>query len=449
MDVPYSADYNQTKFDVTVTKKTPIVIVLSQLDGRYFKGMEGDYTFQLHFRLDKEGEDDYIVRSHGNYAMKRSVSTDLPELEPGTYSVLMKITAHRFWPEGTPEQAIRKVANDRPNKLIQIGLAYDLAHAKGEIIETEEEKEARSKLEEKKKASLKTKQRKEISEAKKKKWEFGKREKARETRHEKRRQEYQRKKAAKQDAARPSSVGEQSAKSGEGATDVTGTEAEVEKQAVAGAEQDKTGDKTVNAAGMPSPPAEAPNVNGNQNETTRTANAGEAKATDGEPKSETAKAEQFANDLKNIPSVTVNDGPPPQQAPGSALAPPSVASSVAGMPDDDYLYDSDASFQSSVDSVLDFPSDDIPAAEDSAAAAAADDEDDSDVEFSSDPWNAVCVVGLRVYSKDEGCSIKAVRPRPEEESKLEVDDVSKGVSGEKPEKPLADDVKTEVKTGVE
>ena len=31
-------------------------------------------------------------------------------------------------------------------------------------------------------------------------------------------------------------------------------------------------------------------------------------------------------------------------------------------------------------------------------------------ELAQNPWNAVCVVGLRVFSKDEKCSIRVVRP---------------------------------------
>lgn len=41
----------------------------------------------------------------------------------------------------------------------------------------------------------------------------------------------------------------------------------------------------------------------------------------------------------------------------------------------------------------------------------------------------MCVVGLRVFSKDEACSIETIRPRQEEET-LDLDDASKGASGE-------------------
>jgi hypothetical protein len=43
---------------------------------------------------------------------------------------------------------------------------------------------------------------------------------------------------------------------------------------------------------------------------------------------------------------------------------------------------------------------------------------------SIDPWNAVCVVGLRVYSKDQQLSLAVVRPVPEDdvEAALDMDD---------------------------
>ncbi|KAL8736713.1 MAG: hypothetical protein Q9166_000079 [cf. Caloplaca sp. 2 TL-2023] len=102
VNVPWSADYNDTKFSVTVTQSGPVVIVLSQLDSRYFRGLQGEYTFQLNFRFEKDEDESFMVRSHSNYSMSRSVSTDI-DLEPGTYSVLMKITAKRWIGDSTPD----------------------------------------------------------------------------------------------------------------------------------------------------------------------------------------------------------------------------------------------------------------------------------------------------------------------------------------------------------
>lgn len=456
VDVPWSADYNNTKFSVTLSKRSPVVIVLSQLDDRYYKGLEGQYIFELHFRLDKDGEQDYIVRSHGNYSMSRSVSTDL-ELDPGTYSVLMKITARRYQELDIPQDIIKKNVKMRQNKLIQTGLSYDLAHAKGEIRETETEKQRCQELDLKKKTVEKQKQYDMKREEKIKDWQRGKREKAREKRHAKKREEHERKKADKRKAANPregSLAGDAAAAEvdaaavplgpANGANAAAGIEGEIEKQAAAGAVQDKTGQPAPDPASLPSPPAEA-NTNETKAEEAKSPNNGgpleaiaeDVKPTNGTvvedtsvgPKTEdaatltdesaTQKSQHFEAALRSVPSVTVNDAP----APTSEAPPPSLA---APSTNDDYQYDSDASFDSSIDSVLDFPA----AADDTGAEDEAPPMDggDDNTEFENDPWNAVCVVGLRVFSKDGRCSIETIRPRQGEET-LDLDDASKGASG--------------------
>ena len=456
VEVPWSADYNKTKFSVTLTKRSPIVIVLSQLDDRYFRGLEGQYRFELHFRLGKDGEQDYIVRSHGNYSMHRSVSTDL-DLDPGTYSVLMKITACRRQDLDTPEDIIRKNVKLRPSKLISTGLAYDLAHAKGDIKETETEKQERQEREVKSKAAEKKKQFAKKREDRLKDWQRGKRERAREKRHAKKREESERKRAEKGKGAKSVEVsadGDAAAfrtdqattpEAVDGTKAAAGVEAEIEKQAAAGAAAGKAIEPAPNPSSLPSPPAEA--------------KADEAKPTNGAPlgtiaedtkptngtvaednpvvpekeekdaatsteNSTAQKSQQFEAALRSIPSVTVNGAP----APTSEAPPPSIAAPSTLAPNDDYQYDSDASFDSSIDSVLDFPAqeDDVVVAEEEPSLI---DGEDDDAEFENDPWNAVCVVGLRVFFKEGACSIETVRPRQDEES-LDLDDASKGASGE-------------------
>jgi hypothetical protein len=49
-----------------------------------------------------------------------------------------------------------------------------------------------------------------------------------------------------------------------------------------------------------------------------------------------------------------------------------------------------------------------------------------------DPWNAVCVVGLRVYSKDPDLRIKVVMPGEGEKPGLDIDDKQAGVPVEVP-----------------
>uniref|UniRef100_A0A0D2XSI3 Calpain catalytic domain-containing protein n=1 Tax=Fusarium oxysporum (strain Fo5176) TaxID=660025 RepID=A0A0D2XSI3_FUSOF len=97
VDVAWKAAYHE-KFHIKLTQDSPLVLVLSQLDGRYFKGLQGQYSFRLHFRLhyeDSPDAEDYIVRSHGNYLMERSVSVELPDIPAGNYVVYLKVTGER------------------------------------------------------------------------------------------------------------------------------------------------------------------------------------------------------------------------------------------------------------------------------------------------------------------------------------------------------------------
>ncbi|KAJ4299309.1 hypothetical protein N0V90_004553 [Kalmusia sp. IMI 367209] len=155
VNVPWSVDYLDTKFKVHLSKPSPVVIVLSQLDDRYFEGLQGQYEFNLQFRLHKDDEEDYIVRSNTAYFMKRSVSMEL-DLEAGNYTVLLKVKATRL-DNPTPEEIIRLNCNKRREKLLSIGLSYDLAHAKGHFREQEKEKLVREREQkiERKKAQMK------------------------------------------------------------------------------------------------------------------------------------------------------------------------------------------------------------------------------------------------------------------------------------------------------
>lgn len=70
--------------------------------------------------------------------MARSVNAEI-DLEPGRYQVLMKITAYRHDEEST-EETVRRLASTHREKLVQVGLSYDLAHAKGLVAETDQER---------------------------------------------------------------------------------------------------------------------------------------------------------------------------------------------------------------------------------------------------------------------------------------------------------------------
>ena len=368
--------------------------------------------------------------------MRRSVSTDL-ELDPGTYSVLMKITAKRWKSEPIPVDVIRQNVRSRQNKLIQIGLSYDLAHAKGEIRESELEKQERKMREEKKRAEEKKKQRMLKRRQNLADWEFERRKRAREKRQNAKREAFERKKVAKAKTAEEDggqTNGDDSAKTAIGADAGAGVEGLIEKQSAAGAKEATTGESAPEPSSMPSPsaeprsdeskPSDAPPATNTTTQNDKNPPITANSAPDGPAQD----AQQFEQALKSIPSVTVNGEP--AVASSAANGPQSVAAPSTLAPNDDYQYDSDASFDSSIDSVLDFPrepitDEDVTVEEDLPPP----DDDEENKEFEDDPWNAICVVGLRVYSKDPGCCVEAIKPKDEEET-LDLDDASKGASGE-------------------
>ncbi|PTB49747.1 hypothetical protein M431DRAFT_125377 [Trichoderma harzianum CBS 226.95] len=142
VNVPWMLDYHDTHFSLRITKPGPVVIVLAQLDDRYFRGLHGQYKFELAFRVHKADHEDYLVRSQAPYRMRRSVNVEL-DLEAGEYDIRVKIDATRLDRILPIETVIRNNAKKRREKLTRIGLAYDLAHSKGKIVESPEEKAAR------------------------------------------------------------------------------------------------------------------------------------------------------------------------------------------------------------------------------------------------------------------------------------------------------------------
>ncbi|KAI0007419.1 hypothetical protein F4779DRAFT_591954 [Xylariaceae sp. FL0662B] len=142
LSVPWTLDYHDTHFAFSLARAGPVVLVLSQLDDRYYRGLEGQYRFELNFRLHKAGQADYVVRSISPYCQTRSVNVEL-ELEAGEYAVLLKIDATRDMGVAPIEEVIRRHARGRRDKLVAVGMSYDLAHSKGKVIETPEERRAR------------------------------------------------------------------------------------------------------------------------------------------------------------------------------------------------------------------------------------------------------------------------------------------------------------------
>ncbi|TGO28742.1 hypothetical protein BPAE_0023g00070 [Botrytis paeoniae] len=122
--------HNETSFYFTIPAPTTTVIVLSQLDTRYFGGLTGQYTYYLSFHLHKPGQGSHIVRGYSSG--DRSATTEI-FLEAGTYEVYLQIIGYRDDTLPKVEDVVKDNWLDRRDKLIQIGLKHDMAYAKGVI----------------------------------------------------------------------------------------------------------------------------------------------------------------------------------------------------------------------------------------------------------------------------------------------------------------------------
>ena len=165
VEVPWTVDYLDTKFEITVTERGPLVVVLSQPDNRYFYGLAGRYFYSLHFRVYKEGSDTYLFRSmhnSGNGGVHtRSVSAELDDVEPGKYSVIFKVTAVRIGTT-TSAGAIENYAVDRKEKLLDVGRKFDYAQSKGNLRAFQKNHEHQRKLDDREQAKELSKRSREV-----------------------------------------------------------------------------------------------------------------------------------------------------------------------------------------------------------------------------------------------------------------------------------------------
>ncbi|KAH6674735.1 hypothetical protein B0J14DRAFT_587996 [Halenospora varia] len=148
VSVSWIASFLNTKFLVEIEKDGPVVLVLRQLDDRYFRNLEGQYSFSLEFTLISAEPgipaSEYIMHSRSSRFQRRSVSAEL-DLQPGKYFVLPKIAAVKDETSPHVETVVKLAAQNNPEKLVQIGLNYDIAHAKGGFEEDEKARKEREK----------------------------------------------------------------------------------------------------------------------------------------------------------------------------------------------------------------------------------------------------------------------------------------------------------------
>ncbi|QRW14157.1 calpain family cysteine protease [Ceratobasidium sp. AG-Ba] len=90
---PCAWSFGDVSFTLSVSEETPAVLVLSQLDSRYFSDISGCYEWALDFVIYKKGApaDEPYARSTHSVLWRRSVSVELDHLEAGEYVIQVRL----------------------------------------------------------------------------------------------------------------------------------------------------------------------------------------------------------------------------------------------------------------------------------------------------------------------------------------------------------------------
>ncbi|KAI0887153.1 cysteine proteinase [Annulohypoxylon maeteangense] len=507
VEVPWKQQWNE-KFHFKLTKESPLVLVLQQLDNRYYKGLHGQYTFRMHFRVHEQGRpdsEDYIVRSHGNYLMDRSVSIEIPCMEPGNYSIFISIMAERDTDMSSIEDIVKRECLKRVEneKLAQVGYAYDLAHSKG-VAHLEQVAKLRKKTDQKKASSSRMQERRKMWEKrhlnrditkKQTKKNQEKRDKRREAEDEKRKIAAEKKKA-EEDAAKAKAEAEAAVLKKKEDEEKAKADAEKKEKEEAEAaekkkiEEEKPKDVAVQTddrqsgedkSSQTEEAKEAAETTEAKDEATSSESADKPKESEDAPKDAAkeeatadatvdAKTEKPKEDVVETPKEdvaeapkeeikpeektseekpdekkpegkldekaseekpaedkTASDGDATTTATATATATVKAGSGQKQPTPPAYSSDGDSSDSPVEDWELLYSSDDMTRkprmATTQPTTTTADNAVESDGESGlPDPWNAICIIGFRVYSKDEDLDLRVV---------LEGGDMAENGMGEK------------------
>ena len=404
VDVPWKPEYHE-KFQIKLTEDSPLILTLSQLDTKYFKGLQGQYTYRLHFRLhnnDSPRAEDYIVRSHGNYLTSRSVSVELPDMPAGEYTVYVKVVGERDPDQSSVEAVVKRELQQRieNEKLAQVGYAYDLAHSKAWDHMNKVAK-VRKRTEQQKATACRQKERRRLWEKRHLNREATKKQGEKNTDKKKTRRENW-----EAEQRRLDELEEEEERAQKAAKDKEQAKKDAEDAAKAAEVKEDAGYEA----------ADDENKSDEKNDVT--AQAEEAKK-DSEstgspqytPKSEDSTVHIVPSSEKRqeVPPVDaeVDGGPPPAPTPAAAEPEPEPTKPARVRP----RYDSGDSSDSPVEEWDDiYSSDDMVRKPRLAPQPPPQPRDDYDTEEEKmpDPWNAVCIVGIRVYSKDAALELRTV-----------------------------------------
>lgn len=129
--VPKDTGVTKSKFQVTINSASQIIIALSQLDARYFQGLQSRYTYTLSFALSTTTSE-YLLQTRHTYTLTRSCAVEA-NLEPGTYIIHPRITATKLPPTNTIANLLADENEKKREKLFRVALSRDLAYAKVKV----------------------------------------------------------------------------------------------------------------------------------------------------------------------------------------------------------------------------------------------------------------------------------------------------------------------------
>lgn len=329
---------------------------------------------------------DYIIRARGAWFGNRSISAEV-DLEAGVYEVLPKIEASRNKEAPDVPEVVTRLAERNPQKLRQIGLNYDIANAKG-IFELSEEQQ--KKKEQRKKEAIEKKMKdEEAKEKEKAEFEAWRKEKAEfETWKKEKQAEYEAWKNEKNEHETKGDA-EEADKSEEVPKD---NDTLPEQRSAADAPKDADHDTE-----QPTSPDAEDTPNAPANLTIQLKDSPDKTEPATEPTHEphdpshnsggdhTPTSEIFLNSPYNSPSPQPRSPYQPFPPPPRYHSQPPPEFRRYPHPRGNHVYSGAP------------PPRDVPQTQEPK------------------PWNAVCVLGLRVYSQDPEVSIKLVKPKDDEE----------------------------------
>ncbi|KAI4862170.1 cysteine proteinase [Hypoxylon rubiginosum] len=541
VEVPWKSQWNE-KFHFKLTKESPLVLVLQQLDDRYYKGLHGQYSFRMHFRVHEQGRpesEDYIVRSHGNYLMDRSVSIEIPCMEPGNYSIFISVVAERNTHLTSIEDVVKRECKTRVEneKLAQVGYAYDLAHSKG-VAHLEQVAKLRKKSDQKKASGSRMQERRKLWEKRHLNRDITKKQtKKNQEKRDRRREAAEARRKAKEEAEKAAAEAEE--KEIEAAEEAKKKKEEAEaaekkKQEEAEAAEKKKQEEAEAAEKKKKEEAEEAERKKQEEEKPKDAavqtddqQAGEDKSSQTEEaaqaKDEAATSESDTSDKpkdastddasKDTPADAETDAPkkdaaeaakdedkpaekekseketpddekpseekpvekpvdeksadetpadekpadktPAEEKPAEKPAPPPAKTKKQSPPPASYSSEGESSDSPVEDWELLYSSDDMSKKPRMSTTTTTSSTNNDNVESDGesgmpDPWNAICIVGFRVYSKDENLDLRVVLEGGDmaengmgEKGAADIDNAQMNAGGER-EKQKNKDVKDEV-----